>query len=220
MSDLAGDVLGASSGLVANSDGLPAEATVQIDNRAGAIFGWFVDATPETNEEFLPGSSPSHLQGDPSKPPGQNYDLLTVFHHELAHVFGFSIDYDRFRSHISLGDDGFLRTYVGDGVAAVIAPEYDGTHLSDFVYPFDLMSPFQSRGQRLLPSDLDLAILADAFGYTLNVDSPEPVPEPGLCFGVAVCLAGIVLRAGGIRAPATARSHRFFNPPGTNRSAS
>ena len=55
--------------------------------------------------------------------------------------------------------------------AAVIAPDYDGTHLSDAVYPFDLMTAFQSRGQRLLPSDLDFAILSDAFGYTLNVDT-------------------------------------------------
>ncbi len=195
MLDLAGDVLGTSSDLVENSDGLPAEATVQIDNRAGAIFGWFVDATPQSNEEFLPGSSPSHLRGDPSKASGQYYDLLTVFHHELAHVFGFSIDYARFRSHISLGDDGFLRSFVGDSSAAVIAPDYDGTHLSDAVYPFDLMTAFQSRGQRLLPSDLDFAILSDAFGYTLNVDTSESVPEPGFCLAIAVCLTGILLQA-------------------------
>jgi hypothetical protein len=194
MLDLAGDVLGTSSDLVESPDGLPAEATVQIDNRAGAIFGWYVDATPQSNEEFLPGSSPSHLRGDPSKPSGQYYDLLTVFHHELAHVFGFSIDYDRFRSHISLGDDGFLRSYVGDSVAAVIAPEYDGTHLSDAIYPFDLMTAFQSRGQRLLPSDLDFGILSDAFGYTLNVNSSEPVPEPGFFLAVAVCLTAILLQ--------------------------
>lgn len=194
--DLAGDLLGTTSDLIQNSDGLPAEATVAIDSRAGAKLGWFVDATPGYNEEFHTVSSPSHLQGDPSKPSGRNYDLLTVFHHELAHVFGFSIDYDRFRSHIALGDDGFLRTYVGDSVAAVIAPEYDGTHLSDAVYPFDLMSPFQSWGQRLLPSELDLAILSDAFGYTLNLDGAEPIPEPGFCVAVAMCLLGIVLKAG------------------------
>ena len=117
MLDLAGDVLGTS----------PTSSRTRTDYRRKPPFksitererysGGSSTRRRKAMKNFCPGSSPSHLRGDPSKASGQYYDLLTVFHHELAHVFGFSIDYDRFRSHISLGDDGFLRSFVGDSVS-------------------------------------------------------------------------------------------------------
>lgn len=178
MLDLGGGVGGRAIDLVQDSNGLPKEATIQINDLDGSLFGWFVDSTPESAEEYVAGATSSHFVGRAGDASSRGYDLLTTLHHELTHVFGFAIEYDRFRSKISLGEDGFLRSYNGTDVTAVIAPEYDGTHLSDFVYPFDLMSPFSRFGERMLPSDLDLAILADAFDYTLNVNNPQPIPEP------------------------------------------
>ena len=106
------------------------ERSVQIDDRKGSVIGWFVDPTPDLNEEFLPGFTPYHLRGRLGTPAGENYDLLTVLNHELAHVFGFTTSYSRFQSHVSDADFG-LREYHGNGVSAVLTTASDGTHLND-----------------------------------------------------------------------------------------
>ena len=68
----------------------------------------------------------------------------------------------------------------------------DGTHLNDAIHPNDLMTTFRSRGERVVPSNLDLAILSDAFGYT--VGSPgNPVPEPNTLFGFVTGLSVLVI---------------------------
>jgi hypothetical protein len=188
MRDLAGDLLGSSFGFVQNARELPKEATVEIDSREGAVFGWFVDPTPESAEEFVAGSAPWHYRGKRANAATQQYDLLTVLHHELAHVLGFTTAYGRFGSRVELADDGFLRNYIGDSVTATLAPDYEGTHLSDAFHAYDLMTAFQGRGERMLPSDLDLALLADAYGYTLNIQGDQSVPEPVFTFAVAIAL--------------------------------
>jgi hypothetical protein len=190
---LGGDLLGESSNFLARPDGLPRDATVRIDDREGSGFGWFVDATPGVNEEFLPGFTPYHQRGRLGIPAGRDYDLLTVLLHELAHVFGFSVNYSRFGARLIDANDG-LRNYTGANVNAVLAPAREGTHLSDAAHPNDLLIAFQSRGERVVPSDLDLAILSDAFGY--NLGSPvNPIPEPSTFVYAAVGLA-LVLMAG------------------------
>ena len=174
---LGGDLLALSSDFAQSSGGFPLGARVQIDDRKGSVIGWFIDPTPDSNEEFLPGFTPYHLRGRLGTPAGENYDLLTVLNHELAHVFGFSTMYSRFKSHVSDADFG-LREYHGNGVFAALTTPSDGTHVNDGIHPNDLMTAFRSRGERVFPSDLDLAILKDAFGYNVGSPGGSPVPEP------------------------------------------
>ena len=171
------DQSGTSQELAESPGGLPLKARVQIDDRKGSVIGWFVDPTPDSNEEFLPGVTPYHMRGRLGTPAGENYDLLTVLNHELAHVFGFTTMYSRFASHVSDAEFG-LREYHGNGVFAALTTASDGTHVNDGVYPNDLMTAFRSRGERVFPSDLDLAILKDAFGYNVGSPGGSPVPEP------------------------------------------
>jgi Ca2+-binding RTX toxin-like protein len=74
--DLAGD-------LVATfHDGL-----VTFD-RDAAGFGWFLDATPEFHEEFVPVSAAHELTALPGSPADGAIDLLSVVTHELGHALG------------------------------------------------------------------------------------------------------------------------------------
>jgi len=73
VNDLAGWYLGASAGRV-----------VQLDRRATG-YGWFIDPSPETDEEFagpLPVSAPS-----------RRIDLLSAVLHEMGHNLGLADDY-------------------------------------------------------------------------------------------------------------------------------
>jgi hypothetical protein len=73
--DLPGAQLGETSGNV-----------VQIDANA-AGYGWFVDPTPASNEEFSAAAGSSPLKA--VDPQALNHiDLLTVVEHELGHVAG------------------------------------------------------------------------------------------------------------------------------------
>jgi hypothetical protein len=59
---------------------------VQIDANA-AGYGWFVDPTPTSNEEFSSPAGSSQLKAvDPQAL--DHIDLLTVVEHELGHVAG------------------------------------------------------------------------------------------------------------------------------------
>jgi hypothetical protein len=194
--NLAGDLLSLSSDFLEGANGLPAGASVLIDTREGSAFGWFIDPTPEANEEFVSTDDPSYFPGRRPGPAGQDFDLLTIVHHELAHILGFSTFYTRFASRVGPSEFGSLRKYQGSTVSTILTAENQGTHLFDaqlsdayaFHFP-DLMTSFQSRGERLLPSTLDLLILSDAFGYTVSLPA-TPIPEP-LPFGLTAisCIA-------------------------------
>jgi hypothetical protein len=189
---LDGDLLGFSSDFAATPGGLPIGGNIHIDDRKGSVIGWFVDSTPNRNEEFLPGFTPYHLRGQLGTPAGEDYDFLTVLNHELAHVFGFSISYSRFQSHVSDADFG-LREYHGNGVFAVLTTAGEGTHLNDAIHPNDLMTTFRSRGERVFPSNLDLAILSDAFGYNVVSPGGSPVPEPNTLLGFITGLSVLLI---------------------------
>jgi hypothetical protein len=185
MLNLAGDSLGESFGFTGDVNGLPASGTIRIDNRQGSVIGWFVDPTPALDEEYVPGSRPWHRRAKRPGPAGNGFDLMTVLNHEFTHLFGFSTMYSRFAAKVVPSDIETLRDYQGDTVTALLTPVSSGTHLSDVVHPFDLMNEFQSFGERIVPSDLDLAILSDAFGY--SIAGQIPVPEPSTFSVMAVC---------------------------------
>ena len=65
---------------------LAGSRVIQIDDDA-AGFGWFIDATPQQNEEF--GQDGTALAGSIAQ---DHMDLLTAVTHELGHVLGLGDD--------------------------------------------------------------------------------------------------------------------------------
>jgi hypothetical protein len=54
-----------------------------------AGFGWYVDATPDDNSEFIYKRRTGEYEARPHGPADGRMDLLTVLIHELGHVLGF-----------------------------------------------------------------------------------------------------------------------------------
>ena len=50
-------------------------------------YGWFIDATPQDDTEFV-SSGTAILNASGSSPAAGKIDLLTVLDHELGHVLG------------------------------------------------------------------------------------------------------------------------------------
>ena len=75
--------------VIADLDGLllgqMAGGTLYIDSDAAGN-GWFVDSTPDANEEFT-ATDGSWVAGEDSDAFGK-IDLLTAINHELGHYFG------------------------------------------------------------------------------------------------------------------------------------
>jgi Bacterial Ig domain len=65
------------------STGLRASITLDID---AAGHGWFIDATPFDNREFLPTSNPGQWIARPGSAAEGKMDMLSVLLHEYGHV--------------------------------------------------------------------------------------------------------------------------------------
>ena len=61
--------------------------TITIDDDAGGSGGWFVDATPGQDEEFVPTGDLA-FGAIPDSAAADRYDLLTAVMHEQGHVLG------------------------------------------------------------------------------------------------------------------------------------
>jgi Ca2+-binding RTX toxin-like protein len=67
--------------------GFTAGRTVFVDSDA-AGYGWFIDPTPRTNEEFGATAMAGVLKANPDSAAFGAVDLLTVLGHELGHLIG------------------------------------------------------------------------------------------------------------------------------------
>ena len=86
LADLAGTILvfdSLESSIVGNTD----QGVITLDNNA-AGHGWFIDATPGGNEEFLPTSNPNVWVARPGSAAEGKMDMLSVLMHEYGHVLG------------------------------------------------------------------------------------------------------------------------------------
>jgi hypothetical protein len=183
---LLGGTLAFSSDFV-EADGLPISASITIDDGTSG-FPWFVDDTPDDDLEFRRGRNPFHAVAKGDGAAAGAFDLLTVIQHELAHALGFSIFYSAFAGHLVDTPDG-NRAYVGPTVTARLTGAGAGTHILPEEHPFDLLNPELQPGDRLSPSPLDLALLQDAFGYSLSPARPlQTVPEAPASLLVALSL--------------------------------
>ena len=73
--------------LSGNLLGQALNGTIQI-NVDAAGYGWFVDATPHDNVEFMYDAATSQFVAAVGSPASGRVDLLTVVLHELEHVLG------------------------------------------------------------------------------------------------------------------------------------
>ncbi|HET6882755.1 MAG TPA: hypothetical protein VFI31_21485, partial [Pirellulales bacterium] len=64
-----------------------ASRQIWLDTNA-AGYGWFVDRTPWSDEEFAAIIAPSERQAVGGSPAFGEVDLLTVLMHEMGHLFG------------------------------------------------------------------------------------------------------------------------------------
>lgn len=76
----------------------------------GAGHGWFIDSTPEANDEFLPTSNPNEFIAKPGSEAAGKMDLLTVLLHEYGHALG--LDHDEAAHQLMGSDASELRTKV------------------------------------------------------------------------------------------------------------
>lgn len=179
---LGGDTLARASEFVTAPDGRPASARVEIDDRVGSSYDWFVDPTPLDTDEFI--HRHGRLIADPAGPAWLAFDLLSVVHHELAHALGFTVSYAAFAAHVETDVDG-RRRYRSATLDVPLAGS--GTHLSGAVFPMDLMTDLFGVGERRTVSRLDVELLADAFGYfPVLPPMPPQVPEPAVPVMLAV----------------------------------
>lgn len=148
------------------SEGLDLSVSFNTDRFTGAYYIWW-DPTPWSD-------------GDQ---PAGTWDALTLARHELGHILGFTAgfyfadvrlpsQYDKWRVHV-VGD-----VFDPGGLAVKLASTMDVSHVAD---PMDLMHPVLRTCIRKPISEIDLKMLALAYGYRV-------VPEPAAGLAVAVVL--------------------------------
>jgi DNA/RNA endonuclease G (NUC1) len=138
-----------------NPNGTPNTATITLDHNANGL-GWFIDTTPQDNNEFQQGNlgtgiSTDYYIADPNSPAYGKYDLLTTILHEMGHTLGFINGYSEFDKYVK------GNKFITDTFTAVLTR--DGSHLDTAFHPYDLMNTSLKPGVRKLPSALNLAMM-------------------------------------------------------------
>ena len=76
--------------------------TITIDADA-AGWGWFVDTTPGSDEEFIASPAANGLRARQGTPAEQRIDLLSAVMHELGHALGLEHDIDAMAAELETG---------------------------------------------------------------------------------------------------------------------
>src|SRR5262245_18331954 len=146
------DLLGAYLGL-SNPD-----VVMVNDNAAG--HGWFIDATPADDLEYVPGAD---------GPAQRHMDLLTVVEHELGHVLGLLDQYER--------PDDLMYTTLAEGVRRQPTAE-NVAAAGAALQQASLAQSLPGEGTTAWPELCPLAVLPSG-GQSLEVPAgPSPVVSP------------------------------------------
>ena len=112
--DLSGSALGSTTG-----------NKITLDTNA-AGYGWFIDATPYQNEEWLPTSNPNEWVAKPGSEAEGKMDLLSVLLHEYGHVLGIEHTADRHDLMASILQPGVRHLPDVDAWAALLDKSDNG----------------------------------------------------------------------------------------------
>jgi len=157
---------------------------IRIDSN-GNGFGWFVDTTPENDNEFRIPSLDGELLATPSSPAHGAFDLLTVVTHEIGHFLGLDHHDQDHNIMSSLLDVGVRRmpaqndahSLHGDFAIPRRETSLDdlfhsmGRHnASDWIgaFPALVLTPSRTRPIDSTPRRLSGTIVADLFGQLQN----------------------------------------------------
>lgn len=106
--------------LTGNQVGQAEGSLITLDDD-GAGHGWFLDATPESNDEFLPTANPNEWIAKPGSEAAGRMDLLSVLLHEYGHVLG--LDHET-SAHQLMSEElqpGVRRTVSDEALAGIWA---------------------------------------------------------------------------------------------------
>ncbi len=159
--DLPGSQLGYA--LIHNVDekGRPDVVTIVVD-RDAAGHGWFIDATPEYDDEFA--LAPSGVAMATSKLHQGKFDALTVLQHEIGHLLGFTSSLDGFQSLLQKDDFGRPFVEVAEGRAWL---DPTGNELDKLRHTNSLMSATLTPGIRKSASKLEAAVIEEALTHSI-----------------------------------------------------
>ena len=166
--------VGSDVGFVASADAGPDGYDASGDINRLRIASDFRDLGPTTDFEPYIGSMrfnrDRNWNFELTEPNGNEDDFITVALHEIGHILGIGA---------SSSFDALVATNPFDGMKYFIGPnatrqnsgdpvllEQDQAHVSESFETEVLLDPFYQKGERLLPTEIDLAILAD-IGYQI-----------------------------------------------------
>jgi len=171
-------------------------ATIHVNNNG--IFNWFLDSTPQQNEEFQIFEEFSEDLGGGEINIGRiytansgdafgNVDLFTTIKHEIGHTLGFNRDNPGFGDPIVISEPLPFR-----GTAIPTSPE-GGGHIE---LPTTLLSTSFGASQRIIASEVDILGVAQVNGFEqVNLNPVHTVPEPLTVLGSVTALGlGILLK--------------------------
>ncbi len=167
-----------------DTQGKPFDASIHMDDDGGGA-GWFFDTTPQNDSEFTSLVGPYRAESGSSQA-----DFYRAAAHEIGRAMGFDdsagLAIQNFLVDPSIADPqdaaASLLSFFGAQVQTTLTTSgglqvFEGPApggLATPVQPNDLMNPDRTvsgGGVRELISDLDAKVLADAYGYSINLPS-------------------------------------------------
>ncbi len=182
---------GTTGGILVDANQRPVQASITMDDDGGGA-GWFFDETPSDDGEFtgiVNAFQASFI--DASGGGTSNYnDFYRTIVHEIGHALGIYLVMGQrlYSQTTSAGTDpidGFsdLRQFNGANITVTLTENggghvFEGTSLAP-VHPNDLMNPGRTvpagsnpfETTRQFVSDLNVQLLADAYGYGVTLPS-------------------------------------------------